>query len=120
MDYKKVLEDVLGKNKIAWCKNCDSYSSHKRGFVKWSDNRTIHLDSKIATRKTLHRALHEVGHCIQGNYGRRFEEEFFAEGYATYKMREYGIVVPREVVARGNDYVARKKRHGDNIIKGKD
>jgi len=116
MNIKEILEAELLKHGIKWCRRCDSRASHKRGFVYNADKFTIHLDSEVATRSTLHRALHEVGHCVNKEAGlRRYEQEANAERFATDTMRFYGVVVPRAVIYRGVAYVARKKRHGDNI-----
>ena len=117
--YKEILEEVLGKNNLNWCTGCDASRGHKRGFVLFKDKTTIHLDSKVATRSTLHRALHEVGHCVNDESGlRSFECESRAEKFANDTMKEYGISVPRKVKTRGVSYVKRKKRHGDNIRRG--
>ena len=117
MNTKEILEAELAKYNIKWCRHCDSRASHKRGFVYNSDKFTIHLDSEVVTRSTLHRALHEVGHCVNKEAGlRRYEQEALAEKFATDTMRAYGITVPRAVIARGVAYVTRKQRHGNNII----
>ena len=117
--FKEIFEAQIAKHGLSWCKGCDASRGHKRGFVLNKDKKTVHLDSEIAQRKSLHRGLHEIGHCINNESGQRsFEKEAGAEAFATKTMRELGIRVPREVVQRGVDYVARKKRHGDNIKKG--
>ena len=118
--FKEVFEKELSDRGLNWCKGCDNGRGHKRGFVLHSDRKTVHLDSEIATRKTLHRGLHEVGHCINDERGKKsFECEAMAEEFATKRMRELGIRVPRETVRRGQDYVARKRRHGQNIARGR-
>lgn len=102
-------------NDIGLCTACDHPSSHRRGFVLPSQ-RTVHLDRAIATRSTLHRALHEVGHILNDKPGMRsFEREAGAERYATQAMRAFGLTVPRRVTQIGAAYVARKKHHGDRI-----
>ena len=114
-----ILNDVLVKNNLNWCKGCEAGRSHKRGFVFTKDRTTIHLDSKVSTRSALHRALHEVGHCVNDETGlRSFQCEALAEKFASDTMRNYNIPVPRKSVRQGVAYIQRKKRHGDNIIKG--
>jgi len=117
--FREIFEIELKKHNLNWCKNCDASKGHKRGFVLFADKNTIHLDSEIATRSTLHRAFHEMGHCVNNEKGlRSYECEAGAEKFANDKMKEYGISVPRKVKARGVAYVKRKKRHGDNIKNG--
>lgn len=118
--FKEVFEGQLAKHGLNWCKGCENGRNHKRGYVANSDKKTVHLDSEIATRKTLHRGLHEIGHCVNDEKGlRSFECEARAEAFASRTMRELGIRVPRETVQRGVAYVARKKRHGDRIKQAK-
>lgn len=117
---RDILEAILRKHDIKWCRDCESRGSHKRGFVKWADRKTIHLDSPVTQRRALYRALHEVGHCVNDERGlRRYEQEENANEFARKTMLEFGISVPREVILSGARYVARKKRHGDNIINSK-
>lgn len=114
--FREAFENQLSKYGLNWCRGCGNGRNHKRGYVMHSDRKTVHLDSEIATRKTLHRGLHEIGHCVNDERGlRSYECEAGAEAFATKTMRELGIRVPRETVRRGQDYVARKKRHGDRI-----
>ena len=114
--FKEIFEKELKKNNLNWCKGCDESRGHKRGFVLHEDKTTVHYDSKICTRATLHGGLHEIWHCIHNEKGlRSFEKEANAEKFANQKMREYGISVPRKTRALGISYVKRKKRHGDNI-----
>ena len=116
MIFKEIFEQVLAKHGLNWCKGCEASRGHKRGFVLHADKKTVHLESEIAQRKSLHRGLHEIGHCVNDERGlRSYECEAGAEAFATRTMRELGIRVPRETVQRGVDYVNRKKRHGDRI-----
>jgi hypothetical protein len=117
MDFREVFEAELMANNIDLCRGCDHGRGHKRGFVLRGE-RVVHLDRAIATRSTLHRALHEVGHVLNAEAEKAqksWEREAGAEKYATDTMRVLGISVPRKVVAAGVAYVARKKRHGANI-----
>lgn len=119
-DFLKIFEDVLKKHNLNWCKGECGILGHKRGFVLNKDRTTVHLDRAIATRATLHRALHEIGHCINNEKGlRSFECEAGAENFANKTMKEYGVSIPRKVRARGVAYVRRKKRHGENIRRSK-
>ena len=118
--FKKIFEDELKKHNLNWCKGCDAALGHKRGFVLNNDKTTVHLDREIATRSTLHRALHEIGHCVNDEKGQlRWQQEAGAEEFANKTMKEHGVPVPRKVKARGVSYVKRKKRHGDNIRSGR-
>jgi len=121
MEFIEVFEAELMANDIALCRSCEHGRGHKRGFVI-RGQRVVHLDRAIATRSTLHRALHEVGHVVNEEAEKKqksWEREAGAEKYATDTMRILGISVPRKVVARGVSYVARKKRHGQNIKRGR-
>lgn len=119
MTYKEIFESELRRHGLNWCRACNARSSHKRGFVFRDDTKTIHLDSEIATRSTLHRALHEIGHCVNDERGMRsYEREEAAESFSTNTMRSYGVSVPRKVSRAGASYIERKKRHGDNIRRG--
>ena len=62
-----------------------------------------------------------MGHCLEKETGlRRFEEEERAENFAKDKFKELGIAIPRKRAMLGARYVARKKRHGNNIIKARE
>lgn len=116
MELKEIFEAEMTKHNLTLCRACGNGRNHKRGFVSWGNKSVIHLDREFATRSTLHRGLHEIGHAIHDQSKMRsFEREAQAEKFATDTMREYGLSVPRSVVCRGASYVARKKRHGDNI-----
>ena len=118
--YKEAFEAELAKRGLAWCRGCCARSSHKRGFVIRDDKTTVHYDSEIGTRKTLHGGLHEIGHCVNDERGmRRYQAEANAERFAGDLMRELGIPVPRQVVALGKSYVRRMKTWGNNIKKGR-
>lgn len=119
MTHLQVFESELAKRGIKWCKGgCGSHQNHVRGFADQA-NRTVHLERAVATRSTLHRALHEIGHIERDVKGlRRFELERNAEDFATTVMREHGISVPRTVTRSGSAYVRRMKRWGDNIAAG--
>ena len=122
MNYKEMFETELKKYNLNWCKgeNCTVRHGHKRGFVLRKDKSTVHYDSKIAIRATLHGGLHEMGHCVNDETGlRTFEKVALAERFANDKMKEFGISVPRKTVALGKDYIRRRKRWGDNIRKGR-
>ena len=120
MKYIKILEEELKKNKLNWCKGECGELGHKRGFVLRKDKTTIHFNSKIKTRSTLHGALHEIGHCVNNEKGlKSWEREAQAENFANKKFKEYKISIPHKVKALGVDYVKRKKRHGDNIRSGR-
>ena len=117
-NYKELFEKELKKYNLNWCLGC-AIRGHKRGFVLRKDKTTVHYDSKICTRATLHGGLHEIGHCINDESGQlRWEREAGAEKFANDKMKEFGISVPRKTKALGVSYVRRKKRHGDNIRAG--
>lgn len=120
MELREVFEAELHANDIALCRGCDHGRGHRRGFVIRGE-RVVHLDRAIATRSTLFRALHEIGHVINADAEKRqrsFECEAGANKYAADTMRALGITVPRKVSASGARYVARKKRHGDRIRRG--
>lgn len=118
--FREIFEQELKKHNLNWCKDCDASRGHKRGFVFDKDKTTVHLDSQICTRATLHRGLHEIGHCVNDEKGQlRWQQEAGAEKFANDKMKEYGISVPRKTKSRGVSYVKRKKRHGDNIRAGR-
>jgi len=118
MTMREAFEAELAARGLAWCRACCAANSHARGFVLDYSPKTVHLDSEIATRSSLHRGLHEIGHAVHDQRGmRRFEKERQAEEWATERMRELGFSVPRKVAAAGRRYVARMKRWGDNIRK---
>jgi hypothetical protein len=122
MDYQEIVKAELIANDATLCAECETYHSHSRGFAR-PDKKEIHYSAKMATRKTLHGFLHEMGHVVNGHGAacklRRFERESQAEEYATKSLRAYGIPVPREAVALGKRYIKRMKQWGDNIRKGK-
>ena len=117
MELREVFAAELQANDIALCRGCDQSRGHKRGFVI-PGQRVVHLDRAVATRSTLHRALHEVGHVVnaEAEKGQRsFEREAGANRYADLTMRALGISIPRKIRASNAAYVQRKKRHGDRI-----
>lgn len=116
MSLREIFERELAACGLAWCRGCCVTSSHARGFVLHEDPKTVHLDSEVATRSSLHRGLHEIAHCILDEKSlRRHEKESQANRWAEGRMRELGIPVPRKTVAAGRSYERRMKRWGDNI-----
>lgn len=118
MNHLEVFTAEIERHSLTWCRgeNCHITSSHKRGFVMNDDLKTVHYDSQIGTRSTLHGGLHEIAHCIHNQKGmRRFESERQAEEWASKRMRELGIAVPRKSVQLGKRYVKRWKQFGDKI-----
>lgn len=122
MDNLEIVKAELIAHNIKLCQGCETYHSHSRGFAK-VDEKEIHYSAKCATRKTLYGFLHEVGHIVMGHGKdcplRRYEKEAQAEEYARNSMRDYGFPIPRVAVSKGNRYVKRMKRWGDNIKRGK-
>ena len=122
IEFSDIVRAELIANDITLCAGCEGYHSHTRGWA-YPDKREIHYGAKMATRKTLHGFLHEVGHVVLGHGKscklKRFERESAAESYATKSIREYGIPVPREAVALGKRYVSRMKQWGKNISEGR-
>lgn len=119
MTFREIFETELRAFNLEWCRACCATNSHGRGFVREDDRKTVHLDSEISTRNSLHRGLHEIGHAIHDQRGmRRFECEAQANRWATAEMRRWGIPVPRKTAAAGRSYERRMKRWGDNIRKG--
>jgi len=119
MTYREIAEFELKRYKISWCRGLCGDEGHKRGFVNW-DEPVIHFDSEVATRSTLHGFFHEIGHVVLDHKKQRsYIREAQAEKFANEKFREYGIAIPRKCVQLGKQYVARKKRHGDNAIEAK-
>jgi hypothetical protein len=118
MDYSEIVAGELQLHDIKLCAGCATYHSHTRGFAVAS-TRTIHMNAKFARRSTLYGFLHEVGHIVSGHGPnsklRRYQQEQEAEDYARQSMRAYGIAVPRCEVQKGDAYVARFKRMGDNV-----
>ena len=120
MSMRELFEAEITAHGLTWCRECCASNGHKRGFVLDAEPKTVHLDSEIATRSSLHRGLHEIGHAIHDQREmRRFQKERQAEEWATRRMRELGISVPRKVAAAGRAYVSRMKRWGDNIRRSK-
>lgn len=119
MTFLELFQLKLQVHNLEWCRSCCAKQSHARGFVLHDDRRTVHLDSNVVTRAALHRALHEIAHCVLPEFGlRRWECELQANRWAEDVMRSYGISVPRNVAAAGRSYERRMKRWGDNIRKG--
>ena len=111
------FEAELERHEIRWCRGgCRYRNSHRRGFAAAD---TIHLDSKIGTRRSLYGGLHEVGHIVLGHTRprgrRRWELEAEAESWAQQRMAQLGIEVPPAAVEAGQAYIVRMQRWGDRI-----
>jgi hypothetical protein len=120
MTYREVFEKEIKRYNLNWCRGCDSRAGHKRGFVLYKDKTTVHYDREIATRSTLFGGLHEIGHCINDEKGlHSYQCEMLAEDFARSKFEKYKIPLPRKRVSLGVSYIKRKKRHADNIKKGR-
>jgi hypothetical protein len=122
MTLREIFQAELDRFDVAWCEGpCRFRNSHKRGFAAAG---TVHLDSKIGTRRSLYRGLHELGHIVLGHDRRRgkrrWEVEAEAESWAQGRMAELGLEPPPEIVEAGRAYVARMKRWGDNISRAMD
>ena len=114
---RATFEAELARREIRWCTGgCRYRNSHRRGFAAAD---TIHLDSKIGTRRSLYGGMHEVGHIVLGHTRRRgkrrWELEAEAESWAQQRMAQLGIEVPPAVVEAGQVYIARMQRWGDRI-----
>ncbi len=85
----------------------------------WVEKREMTVPRPV-TRKSLYIYLHECAHIMLDHRGQRrsFQQEAEAERWAQRAMREEGLAVPRAMLKRAKEYVARKKRHGDNVSKG--
>lgn len=119
MTYLELFQAELDSRGIRWCQGCMLYNSHRRGFATKGTN-VVHLKSAIATRKSLHRGLHEIGHLANDERGmKRWQREEAANDFARARMKELGIPVPRITAAKGAGYVRRMKRWGKNIAKSK-
>lgn len=119
MTYLEIFQAELDSRGITWCQGCLLYNSHRRGFAAKGTN-VVHLKSEIATRSTLHRGLHEIGHLVNDEKGmKRWQEEEAANRFAERRMRELGIKVPRKEASKAGKYVRRMKRWGRNISKSK-
>ncbi len=117
MTLPQTFQAELDRFRVTWCRGpCRYRNSHRRGFATPG---TIHLDSKIGTRRSLYRGLHEIGHVVLGHARRgpkrRWQVEAEAEAWAQERMSELGLESPPEIVEAGRAYVARMKRWGDNI-----
>ena len=117
MTLLRTFESELDRLGITWCTGgCGYRNSHRRGFATPG---TVHLASKIGTRRSFYGGLHEVGHIALGHATRgakrRWQVEAEAEAWAQRRMRELGVEVPPIEVERGQAYIARMKRWGDNI-----
>ena len=118
MDRLEILHHELSVNNVTMCSDCDNGASHTRGFAVFS-TRTIHMKGGWATRKSLFRALHEIGHIVTGDVGRSWEQEMAATRWAIDAMRRHGVSIPKGTISEWNSYAERKKRHGDRIIAGR-
>ena len=117
MTFLELFQAELDSRGIQWCQGCMLYNSHTRGFACKGTN-VVHLKSSIATRKSLHRGLHEIGHIVNDEKGlKRWEKEDAANRFAELRMRQLGIPVPRVTAQSGRRYVRRMKRWGKNISK---
>lgn len=117
MTLLQVFQSELDRWEVSWCPGpCRYRNSHRRGFAAAG---TVHLDSKIGTRRSLYRGLHEIAHVVLGHDQRagrrRWQLEAEAEAWTQERMRTLGIEAPPEIVEAGYAYVARMKRWGDNI-----
>ncbi len=120
MTFLDIFKLKLQIHNLEWCRSCCAKSSHARGFVLDESKNTVHLDSNIVTRAALHRALHEIAHCILPEFGlRRWQCELQANRWAENVMKGHGISVPRAVASAGRSYERRMKRWGDNIRRAK-
>lgn len=120
MTFLEIFQIELQAHNLAWCRLCCATKCHRRGFVLAEDRDTVHLESAILTRSSLHRALHEIAHCILPEKGlRRYQCELQANRWAEAKMQAYGVSVPRKTAAAGRSYERRMKRWGDNIRRAK-
>jgi hypothetical protein len=123
MTYREMFEAELVKYNATWCKGgCGSNKGHKRGFVRGPRHgRIVHLDSEIATRSSLMRGLHEIGHVAQHDTRyepRRWKREAQAVAFSIERMRALGVAVPRKAAQTDREYVARMRRFGDRVSAG--
>lgn len=119
MDLFEIAHQEVSSAGVTICACCAEPGSHKRGFAV-KKTRTVHLARGYATRSTLHRLLHEIGHVVNDEAGmKRWEREAAANRYAAERMRAYGLSIPRKVTHSANAYVGRMARWGRNIAAGR-
>jgi hypothetical protein len=121
MTLRQTFEAELELLGIRWCMGgCRYRNSHRRGFAT---NGTVHLASKIGTRRSLYGGLHEVGHIALGHAKRtgkrRWQVEAEAEAWAQERMHKLGIEIPAAQVEAGRAYIERMRRWGDNISRAR-
>jgi len=117
MTLRAAFEAELALQGVTWCAGgCAFRSSHRRGFAA---GRTVHLDARIGTRRTLYRGLHEVAHVVLGHTQRRrrprWQVEAEAEAWTRRRMRELGVEPPEASIEAGDAYVERMRRWGAAI-----
>ena len=119
MELHAIVHYELSANRVTLCAKCERAGSHHRGFAD-VENRVIHLDRGYATRSTVLRALHEIGHVVTYKPGmKRWEREQASQRWAVETMRKYHLPVPREAQRRARIYIARMARWGRNIAAGR-
>lgn len=82
---EKHLNELLKSNKI----KVEKYSVTSCGYANWS-TRSIKIPKPTNTDRFCV-ALHEVKHIIDGNKGKRFEQEFYADKYAMDQAKSLGF-----------------------------
>ena len=117
LTLRSTFEAELASHDLSWCiGGCRYRNSHRRGFATPG---VVHLDSKIGTRRSLYRGLHEIAHIVLGHARRgatrRWQREAEAEAWTQQRLHQLGIEIPAAEVERGRDYVARMQRWGDRI-----
>ena len=117
--FLELFERELETHGITWCKGCDSYGGHRRGFAT-PKTRTVHLDTKMMQRRSLLGGLHEIGHLVANTPNmKRWEREKSATDWAYRRMRELGISIPRKERKEYEAYANRWKKFGKNVLAGR-
>jgi hypothetical protein len=107
--YIGIQNEVIKANRITIVENSKCYSrthAHikQRKVCKWKQC------NSIASTFTL---FHEIGHIVNnsGNM-RRCEREYYATVWALEKFKDYGLVVPEDIVRDYQEYIYRELERG--------
>lgn len=112
MKYIDIQNEVINKYKIDICdgSKCanDWYRTHahvkKRRVCKWKRKNSIQSTFTL---------FHEIGHVetTKSNM-RRCESEYYATVWAMNEFKEYGLVVPENIIKLYQDYIDREMDRG--------
>lgn len=122
MKYTEIQDEVVKKYGIDLCDGSKCKNDWSRMHAHVKERRVCKWKQKNSLRATFD-LFHEIGHIMTTKSSmRRCEEEYYATVWAIETCKNYGLVVPENIIRIYQDYIDMEmergiRRGGNNYIR---